>query len=182
MPNTLYAHAIARNLAELQRAIVNRSAMIAIEKEHATGLGFLQLAYLAMFNDYIAHSIKVFEENKRVASLWYLYRTDQHLVDAFAAEGKIDIASLSLVSAKLKHIRNRTHFHIDADAVLKTREVWKSADLKGQQLSNALDAAWRIVTHLQQHHSLPAVSIPSEFTLVRLQEQVGKCAKELTLE
>ena len=115
-PSPRYVHAIERNLAELQRAIHNRDAMLAIEAEHATGYALLRLAYLALYNDYMAHAMKVFEEGTRVASFWYLYRTDQGLADSFMRTVSIDIASISDMSARLKKIRDATHFHIDADA------------------------------------------------------------------
>lgn len=179
MPSTRYVHAVARNLAELQRAILNRRTLVALEEERVANLGFLRLAYLALFNDYIAHCMKVFEENNRVASLWYLHRTDQHLVDAFASQSKIDMTVLKEVSAKLKQIRNRTHFHIDADAVQEPSAVWKVAGLTGRALAGAVDAAWAIVTHLQQHHSLPKVSLPDDYTEMHLRAQVHSCAKVL---
>jgi hypothetical protein len=180
MPSSRYVHAVARNLAELQRAILNRRVLAALERERAANLGFLRLAYLALFNDYIAHCMKVFEESTRVASFWYLYRTDQHLVDDFAAKDNVDISSLKEVSTKLKHIRDRTHFHMDADAVQEVRAVWKVAGLTGRSLADAVDAAWSVVTHIQEHYSLPAVSLPSEFTAMHLGQQVSACAKKVS--
>ena len=176
MPSTRYVHAVARNLSELQRAILNRRTLVALEEERVVNLGFLRLAYLAIFNDYIAHCMKVFEESSRVASLWYLHRTDQHLVDAFASNSGIDMTAMKAVSAKLKQIRDRTHFHIDADAVQEVRAVWRAAGLTGRELSGAVDAALEIVTHLQQHHSLPEVSLPDEYAAKHLRAQISKCA------
>ena len=152
--------AIERNLAEVQSAILNRTTILGFERERGVASLFLQVTYRALFNDYIAHCIKVFERSKQAASLWYIYRTDQKLVDTFAAKAKIDMTLLEEVSSKLKHIRDQTHFHIDSKGLLDTKAVWRTAGLTGRQLSTAVDAAWSILTHLQKELALPETTIP----------------------
>ena len=172
MQGKRYTKAIERNLAELQRAILNRTTMLGIEQSRGGTSLFLQVSYFALFNDYVAHCIKVFERSKQAASFWYIYRTDQKIVDAFAKKAKIDMASLEEVSAKLKHIRDQTHFHIDTNGVLDTKAVWRAAGLTGKQLSIAVDAAWSILTHLQESLSLPEVSLPSYYKVAHVHERV----------
>ena len=173
-PSERYKSAIARNLAEIQRAIHNRDAMVAIEAERATRCAIFRIAYLALYNDYMAHAMKVFEENKRVASFWYLYRTDQGQADRFARVASIDLTSLKGMSAKLKLVRDSTHFHIDANSVSDTKRIWREAGIKGSALSKAFDDAWRLVQHLQEHHNLPAVDLLPEMTKEILKEQIRR--------
>ncbi|MDI4635820.1 hypothetical protein J7U46_22330 [Pelomonas sp. V22] len=173
MHSQRYTRAIERNLAELQRAILNRTTMVGIEKVGGVSSLFLQVTYFALFNDYVAHCIKVFENSTRAASFWYIYRTDQGLVDAFAKKAKLDIASLEAVSAKLKHIRDQTHFHIDSKGVLDTKSVWRAAGLTGKQLSAAVDAAWSILTHLQQSLLLPETPLPAYYKVAHVLERVA---------
>jgi hypothetical protein len=172
MSGRRYSKAIERNLAEMQRAILNRTTLLGIERSKGVRALFLQVAYFALFNDYVAHCIKVFEQSKRAASFWYIYRTDQKIVDAFAKKEKIDLAALEGVSTKLKHIRDKTHFHIDAEGVLDTKAIWRDAGLTGKQLSEAVDNAWAILVHLQQQLSLPAVTIPSYYKVTHVHERV----------
>ena len=172
MQGRRYSKAIERNLAELQRAILNRTTMLGIERSGGVASLFLQVTYFALFNDYVAHCIKVFEHSKRSASFWYIYRTDQKIVDAFAKKKKIDLADLEGVSAKLKHIRDRTHFHIDAEGVLDTKAIWREAGLTGKQLSKAIDDVWAILLHLQEQLSLPAVTIPTDYKVAHVHEIV----------
>lgn len=169
-----YKNAIARNLAELQRAIHNRDAMVALEAERATGYAIFRIAYLALYNDYMAHAMKVFEDSKRVASFWYLYRTDKGLLDRFAHATSIDIRSLEDMSVKLKSVRDSTHFHIDANTMSDTKGIWNEAGIKGSALSKAIDDAWRLVRHLQEHHHLPAVDLLPEMTKEHLREQIRR--------
>lgn len=173
-PSPRFVSAIARNLAELQRAIHNRDAMLAIEAERATGYSLLRLAYLALYNDYMAHAMKIFEEGTRVASFWYLYRTDKGLSDRFMRQESIDVSALSDMSARLKCVRDATHFHIDADSVSDTKRIWRAAGIKGAELSSSIDSAWKVVRHLQQHHGLPPVQLLPEMTMERLRRQVKR--------
>ncbi len=177
-PSPRYVSAIARNLAELQRAIHNRDAMLAIEAEHATGYALLRLAYLALYNDYMAHAMKIFEESTRVASFWYLYRTDQGLADRFMSTASIDVASVSDMSTRLKQVRDATHFHIDANSVSDTKGIWRDAGIKGAALSKTIDSAWKVVCHLQEHHRLPPVDLLPEMTKEHLRSQVRRLKTE----
>ena len=159
MHSQRYERAIERNLAELQRAILNRTTLLGLEDTGVSQL-FLKLTYYALFNDYIAHCIKVFETRKQAASFWYIYRTNQKPIDACARRRKVSIKTLETVSEKLQHIRDKTHFHIDEAGVLDAKAVWREADLKGKELSWAVDAAWNILTDLQQSLKLSEVLLP----------------------
>jgi len=167
-----YSKAIERNLAEMQRAILNRTTLLGIERSKGVRALFLQVVYFALFNDYVAHCIKVFEQSKKAASFWYIYRTDQKIVDAFAKKEKINLDALEGVSKKLRHIRDKTHFHIDAEGVLDTKAIWREAGLTGKQLSKAVDDTWAILVHLQQQLSLPAITTPAYYKVAHVHERV----------
>lgn len=160
MKSQRYDRAIQRNLAELQRAILNRTTLLGLEDAGGISHLFLKLSYFALFNDYIAHCIKVFETGKQAASFWYIYRTNQKPIDTCARREKINVKALEKVSEKLKHIRDKAHFHIDTTGVLDVKAVWREAGLSGKELSAAVDAAWCILTDLQQSLSLPEVMLP----------------------
>ena len=161
-----YERAIQRNLAELQRAILNRTTLLGFEAAGGISHIFLQLAYYGLFNDYVAHCIKVFDRNKQSASFWYIYRTDEKAVVTYTRRKKLSIPSLARVSDKLKLIRDRTHFHIDVDGVLDPKAVWREADLTGKELAAAVDAAWAILTHLGASLGLPEVSLSTYSSVV----------------
>ncbi len=62
---TRYQRALKRNLHEVGRAILERKAMVGLENAdtyHA--VDFIRISYDALFNDMIAHAIKVFENRK----------------------------------------------------------------------------------------------------------------------
>lgn len=144
-----YDAAISRNLAELQRALLNRRAMVAIETIGGISNSVLKVVYFALFNDYVAHCIKVFERSSGAASFWYIYDTNQKPLNEYARNHRIDICSFEPLTEKLKHVRDKTHFHIDRDGVLDPHAVWDEAGLNGQQLADAVDHAWELLNALQ---------------------------------
>src|SRR5262245_21537267 len=143
-----YEQAIERNLAELQRAILNRITLVGLEAAAPLTRDFLKLTYYAFFNDYVAHSIKVFDRNKQSTSFWYIHRTNAKPVSAAARKHAVSLSALSDVSDKLKKIRDRTHFHIDSQGVLDPQAIWRDADLRGKELAQAVDGAWLILLDL----------------------------------
>lgn len=66
----------------------------------------------------------------------------------FVARNKIDMSKLEKTRDSLKHIRDRTHFHIDKDAVKDSKTIWEEAKIKGRELAEAIDIAWKILGHL----------------------------------
>lgn len=167
-----FANAVARNLAELQRAILNRNAMVAIESERASKYAIFRIAYLALFNDYMAHAMKVFEKSRRVASFWYLYRSDSGVVDRFMRANAIEMQRFEELAEKLKLVRDTTHFHIDARNLSDTKRIWRNAGIKGSALAATIDDAWNVVCHLQEHHGLPSVGLLTDMQRERLRLQV----------
>jgi hypothetical protein len=161
MDSERYKKAIGRNLAELQWAIIHRTTLQGIEQAKPVHHYFLHSAYTGLFNDYFAHCLKVFDLSSGAASFWYIFRTNEKRVKDFSKTAGIDLDELALVAQKLKHIRDKTHFHIDSDGVLNPKEIWHQADITGKRLAQAVDAVWKILTHLQQLLGLPEVNLPN---------------------
>ena len=162
MDGASYKRGVVRNLHEVQRAILNRTTLVGLEQAQPFADLFLKLTYFALFNDYIAHAIKVLELNiKRTASFWALYNYNPGPVDAFAQSRRIDLASLKQVAEKLRVIRNKTHFHIDADRVFDPKAVWNDAGLTGRALSKAVDDVWDILNHLDRLNGGAGLALPS---------------------
>lgn len=170
-----YRNAIKRNLAELQWAILSRTTLVGIERIGRVHSLFLHTVYTGLFNDYVSHCIKVFERSSRATSFWYIYRTNKKPIDAFARANNIDIGTLESVTQRLKLIRNKTHFHIDADGVLDTKAIWRQANLAGKELGLAVDAAWQVLKHLQETLGLSDVSLPA-YTIADA-KRAAECAQ-----
>jgi hypothetical protein len=54
-----YEKALARNLAELQKALLLRTTLLGLEKHRYTGKDFTRIVRDALHNDHLSHAIKV---------------------------------------------------------------------------------------------------------------------------
>lgn len=145
-----YDSALERNLAELQKALLIRTTLLGIERHRVTTKVFTRVIRDALYNDYMSHAIKVFEQSSKAASFWYLYRADPGPIDRYAKKVGYDLRKLQLVSDKLKAIRNGSHFHIDKIGVLEPKVVWSGAALTGKELGGAIDFVWGALSAIQE--------------------------------
>ncbi|MBL0143758.1 MAG: hypothetical protein IPP91_17035 [Betaproteobacteria bacterium] len=142
---TKYERAIERNLVEIERALFNLAAMKSIERAGKISATEVKVLYWALFNDYIAHCIKVLDRNSKAASFWYVYRTNGGPLASAARKLKVDLELLETLADKLKHVRDLTHFHIDSDAVQDPTAVWRQANIKGSDLAKAVQYVWTLL-------------------------------------
>jgi len=140
-----YEAAVERNLAEIHRALLNLELMKAMEKHGRFSTDEAKGTYYALFNDYLAHCIKVLEDRGGAASLFYIYRTNRGPLETAAGELGVDMSRLRQMGEKLKHVRDKTHFHIDHDGVLDPKSVWRDADINGRDLATAVLHAWALL-------------------------------------
>src|SRR5262249_2927214 len=130
MTVTRYSQALTRNVNEIIAAILERRALVGIEKaQSAHRWDFFRVAYYALFNDMIAHCMRALDRNAQSASFWYLYRCEQKAIDQFVTQSRIEWSLIEAMTDKLKHVRDKTHFHVDGDAVFDPGAVWKAADI-----------------------------------------------------
>lgn len=156
-----YDLALKRNLAEVNNAILERRALIGlINADSAHGLDFFRIAEHALFNDLIAHAIKVFDTHKQAASFWYIKRVDSAALELEAKNSCVKLEDLKEVSEKLKHIRDKTHFHIDKEAVSNPKLVWSLAEITGDYLGESLDAVFKILSSLHYKRTKQKISLP----------------------
>jgi hypothetical protein len=149
MSEPRFDRSLKRNLDELGRAILDWKAIKGLEvADTAHPIDFIRLSYWALFNDCFAHAMRVFEHG-RVASFWYLRSCKEAELDQAAAVG-IEITELERLSASLKLVRNKTHFHIDQKAVFDPRAVWQRADIKGPDFERLLRGSFDILNKLHR--------------------------------
>lgn len=146
-----FERALIRNLDELGRAILERRAMVgmgAADSSHP--VDFFRLAYDAMYNDMVAHAIKVFDRNSDSSTFWYLCRCEEKAVEQFAKEHEIPLSALNALGDKLTQVRNKTHFHIDRKGVFNPKSVWRDASITWEELAHGIDSAYAILDYLHK--------------------------------
>lgn len=146
---TRYQRALKRNLHEVGRALLEQKAMVGLEKAETNhAVDFIRISYDALFNDYFSHAIKALDKHVDSASFWYIKRCKEKETNNYIRENNIDIESLIKVSESLKHVRDKTHFHIDKDAVKNPKKIWSEASIKGSALATCLNNVWDILNYL----------------------------------
>ena len=146
---TRYQRALKRNLHEVGRAILEQRAMVGLENADTYHtVDFIRISYDALFNDMMAHAIKVFENRKGDASFWYIKRCKEKEINDFIQKNNINSSRFQNLTDSLKQIRDKTHFHIDRDAVKNPKQVWLDAGVKGSELAKGLDDLWQILNYL----------------------------------
>lgn len=135
--------AINRSFAEANNAILKLTAYNSLHKVRFsyTGMSFFAIASQALYNDMIASAIRIFDDHKEAGSLWYIIRCNEPAAKKAAMACGIKIDELKAFALKLRHIRDKTHFHIDRRALENPSLVWSEAGISGDEFTNALHNA-----------------------------------------
>lgn len=149
--STLQA-AIGRNLAELNNAILKLTARDELVRQNLTyaRMSFFVVAEQALYNDMIAHAIRVLDEHRDAMSFWYVLRCNEAAVKRNAKIANLDVEELRVLSSKLRLVREKTHFHIDRMSVKAPKSVWKEADITGSVFTQALRAMASTLAHTKK--------------------------------
>ena len=106
-----------------------------------------------MGDQMITHASKVLGMNTKsgkgeAAGFWSLYDCRRAEVDAICARLDLDLSCMRVVGSGLKHIRDKTHFHLDPIGVKDPRSVWEHADITHNQFDAALTTGNAIIGEL----------------------------------
>jgi hypothetical protein len=148
---TIAQRAVHRCCDEIGRSILYLKASRAIEQgETWHGIDFIRLALLAFEDQMVAHAIKVLMQ-KEEAGFWYLY--NQHKADCqrFCEERRYDVdVDIAALVPKLKHVRDKTHFHLDRIGVRDPKAIWAQADIAEERFERALMVSYAILDFLHE--------------------------------
>jgi hypothetical protein len=138
--------ALNRLLPETYNLMSAQAALEALV-EHPTTSVILAQSFSALIGDRLGRLIRILEDNKQVASFWFLKNCEPTNV----AKG-IDIARLEKLSSenKLKLIRDKTFFHIDKARVADSQAVYAEADIFANEIIWAMEAIWRTLNRLYE--------------------------------
>src|SRR5450759_306122 len=148
-----YGRAIVQNIAELCSSLSYRNAYKEFQSiGEDTNWSFFTYAFWALYEGIFSHAIKVLDRHKDSASFFYIRNRNQEIVDRELDKQELRIEDIDRVATKLKTIRDKTHFHIDKNAVINPPSVWEKADLTGDNLSEVLDKLWVVLNELHMLH------------------------------
>lgn len=112
---------------------------------------FLAVASGALPGDQLIRLVRIFEDSKKVASFWYLYRCDPRI------KKKIDVRRIQEFSSKIKKVRNATFVHIDKTFLFDPQTIYRDVGIRKSEIAFAVATVWRVVSDLWielGHHPL----------------------------
>ncbi len=164
--NDVYHSAVKRNLYEASFAFINLKVLIQLEKYiDAEGIEVhgenlfsvcVRELYFAMF----AHIAKVLEPIYTITegeqkvkkncpkSFWYILDSASRDIENLKNYSSDKIKLVRNLSPKVKHIRDKTLFHLDERGVLSPSEIWKEADIKANHFREAVQFLFDLLNEL----------------------------------
>jgi len=133
---------------------------------------FFRVVYYSLYDSRILHLIKVLDEHRDSVGFWYLYKFLKPEIKGFCESENLKIDDLELLTKKLKHIRDKTHFHIGKKEVVDPGQVWKDASLTGDFINNTGEGLFKIIMLLFEHKFGRGFS-------VRLPGKIGDLVKHI---
>ena len=95
------------------------------------GIDFIRLALWAFQDQMVGHAVKVLMK-KEEAGFWHRYK--EHEVDCrqFCKERGYDVdVDIAALVPKLRHVRNKAHFHLDRIGVQDPKASGRKQTLRG---------------------------------------------------
>lgn len=126
-----------------------QTALIALDKSGGHGLDFFRVASVALLGDRLLRLVRIFENNKRVASFWYLYRSNPKNVEQAVVAANATIDQFLDFSRRLKPIRDQTFIHIDK-AVFDAEEIYRQAGITKNDVNDTIRSLWSTMQALYQ--------------------------------
>lgn len=151
--NDEQGYAVRRCASELCRAIWYGLAVEGLQRrDRDATANFIFLAELAMYDQMVAHAIKVLSyrpgNRYEQAGFWALRTARASEVDDICQRLGLELGPVAEVGEKLLIIRDKTHFHLDLLGVSDPAARWKEANITYGQLKEALNTSLAVVKEL----------------------------------
>ena len=143
-----YKRALRRLIHELDQAICEDLAHAALWNHRSCGVDFWRIAFVALSNDTVAHTMKILDRHRDSTSFWYVFAQREQDIRAFCTTESIALSEIEWLSNKLKDIRDRTHFHIDRREIFNPDTVWQRAGINNARFTAILESLWKILDYL----------------------------------
>lgn len=179
----IYGKGLNRNLSELSAAWLEKMVLPGLESAGEWhGMDFFRISYYALFNSMIGHLMKVLDRHKDCASFWYIYELKKTEIDSMFSPQYGGIKHIEDLADRLKHVRDKTHFHIDKKAVFDPKQIWKDANLTDGEVIMVMQHLLKVLNKLHTDHfdedfPMPDYNGDDAYKIVKLAEKEGLLAR-----
>jgi len=143
-----FKRAVERISAEAFWLQTYQNAINGMKGVDAIGLDFFRVSLNALKEARLVRLIRVLEDKPRVASFWYLLKSNPGLVEAAAKNGGLDLPKLKIVADALIAIRTKTFMHIDKDGIFDPQSFYKAAGITNNDVERIIRKFWKSMNHL----------------------------------
>lgn len=145
-----YRRAIERIGAEAFWLYTYQKAICGLTVD-AVGLDFFRVSLNALKDARIIRLIRVLEDNERVASFWYLFRTNERIFRDISKKVSFNIKLAEELTQKFLGIRDQTFVHIDKTKVFDPEQLYIDANIKHQDIDDFINGLWALmrILHLE---------------------------------
>lgn len=150
-PKPKFLSAIERNFAEVNNALLKLTAYNVLSRQNIvySGMSFFVIAQQALHYDMISHAMKILDTHAGAKGLGYIKKVNSAAVVRAAKTRGVDLLELDTLSSKLKHVRDKTQFHIDAASLTDPAGVWADADINGDLFVRSLNNIAALLSELK---------------------------------
>jgi hypothetical protein len=143
-----YKRTVARITKETSWLLIEQEALVALSPVLCHGMDFFRVAGTGLLGDRLLRLIRVLEQDKQVASFWYLYRCNRKGVTEALNKTRLDLGDLRDFSDRLKTIRDRTFVHMDKAGVFDPQHVYNMAGITNSDVDKIIRALWNVMKDL----------------------------------
>ena len=112
------------------------------------GLDFFRVSHNALNDALLIRLIRILEDKPRNASFWYLYRSNEKLLEKIAKASDFDLEWVKVISDKFVGIRNKTFVHIDKDGVFEPQKFYDEAAITHNDVDKVIMGLWKVMQAL----------------------------------
>lgn len=146
--NARFERTVQRISAEAFWLRTYQDAINGMKGVQAIGLDFFRVSLNALKDARLVRLIRVLEKDPKVASFWYLLRSNACAVKSAAKRGGLDLSLLEMAAKGLLEIRNKTFMHIDKDGVFDPDSFYTAAGLTNNDVEQIIRQLWSTMNHL----------------------------------
>lgn len=114
----------------------------------AIGLDFFRVSMNALKDARLIRLIRILEDDSKVASLWYIFKSNERRFYKAAKEVDFDVDLARRLADKFIGIRNKTFVHIDKQGVFDPGRLYDEAGITHNDLDRFIRTLWPLMEAL----------------------------------
>lgn len=112
------------------------------------GIDYFWVSLNALKDARLVRLIRVLEDDGKVASIWYVLRSNEKLVRKAAKKTGFCFDFAKALAGKLPVIRTKTIMHLDKKGIMDIKKVYQDAGVTHDEISSFISQFWVLMQEL----------------------------------